>query len=121
MNKDKADMTKESMKAQLLAQDRSKSGMDKLVSGHMDNTAGSQGNDFMSQSRNKANQQRSRSAFQKGIGVSSLISEDSNIENAGKPVKAQNALAQMKRNGVSSGVMSVKDSNGSPRVDTMMT
>ena len=55
VNRDRAETTKETMKAQLLANDRSKSGMDKLVSGHMDDSAGAQGNDFMSQSRNKAN------------------------------------------------------------------
>ena len=96
--------------------------MGKLVSGHMDSMLGSASeNDFVNQSRNNANHQRSRSAFQKGIGVTSMVSEDSNIEKAGKPVKAQNALAKMKRSGVSSGVVSVKESNGSPRVDTMMT
>ena len=40
VNRQRAETTKESMKAQLLANDRSKSGMDKLVSGHMDDSAG---------------------------------------------------------------------------------
>ena len=78
MNKDKVDMTKAQLQVQ---QDRSKSGMGKLVSGHMDSMLGSASeNDFVDQSRNKANHQRSRSAFQKGIGVTSMVSEDSNIE-----------------------------------------